>query len=293
MVSELSLQNFLDLMALKPVAVVGQSCYLGAFTGLAQEVPSDRVFGGLLVAQAIVAAGHTTPESHRPLSIHADFLGAVAPGGELRWEVEAFGKDKSISTRRSTLRGADGAILFSAISRWGKVRVDIGSFDAVEPYSCQPPEQLRDLEERFVDQLEIPLWWRMRRPVLFRHAQTPAYTTPVLPAKNFQTVWVRGRNRVPADPIIQAALLAYITDMSILEPAFQAVESVRHAASSRVLSLSHSLVFHTGTDLSDWHQFDSECRTVAHGRAVAVGEIFDRDGKHIGSAKQLGLIKFN
>ena len=110
--------------------------------------------------------------------------------------------------------------------------------------------------------------------------------------RDTQTVWMRARGDVPADHTLQAALLAYVTDMSILESAFRALGVIRHGKGSWLLSLSHSLSFHLSADLSDWHQFDSRCRTVAHGRAFATGEIFDQDGRHVASATQLGLTKF-
>ena len=68
--------------------------------------------------------------------------------------------------------------------------------------------------------------------------------------RDTQTVWMRARGDVPADHTLQAALLAYVTDMSILESAFRALGVIRHGKGSWLLSLSHSLSFHLSADLS-------------------------------------------
>lgn len=291
MTDEISLTDLLELLDLELEGGPENDGSLTAFSGRVQSEPSDRVFGGLLLAQALVAAGRTAPSSHQPLAIQADFLHGVPTDRSLRWEVERLGEAKSMSARRATLRGTDGSELFTAVSRWGTVRDDLPSYDAVVPLDVVQPEALRDLDDRF-GQTDVPTWWRMRRPVLFCHVDSPPYTRPALPVRNHQTVWVRARGQMPTDATLRAALLAYVTDMSIVEPAFAVVGSTRHGSSSRLLSLSHSLIFHAPSDLSSWHQFDTRCRTLAQGRAVGNGEVFDRAGRHIASATQLALVKF-
>jgi acyl-CoA thioesterase-2 len=292
----LSLEHLYELLTLTPAQPEnlgdepGRPCR-EYFLGRPQEHPSDRVFGGLLLAQSMVAAGGTVPTAHQPLSMQAEFLLGVPTDQPLRWEVEHVGDARSLSTRRATLLGEDGP-RFSATSRWGTVRDDLPSYDAVRPAAVPGPDELPDLEDRFGGVSGVPTWWRMRRPVLFRHVQEPPYTAPGERGDR-QTVWVRARGTVPESPIVRAALLAYVTDMSILETAFRAVGSFRHGPDSRILSLSHTLVFHAPCDLGAWHQFDSACRTIAHGRAFATGEIFDAGGRHVASATQVGLTKFS
>lgn len=279
---DLGLDELYRLLQLEPDGA-------GVYRGAPQTQPPDRMFGGLLLAQAIVAAGHTVASDQQPLSLQAEFLQGVPTDRPLRWEVEHLGDARSMSTRRATLRGEHGD-LFTATSRWGTVREDLPSYESETPAPVAPPEDLQDLEDRFEGVPDVPEWWRMRRPVWFRHVEAPPYVEPV-PRRDTQTVWVRARGDVPPDHTLRAALLAYVTDMSILESAFRALGATRHGPGSRLLSLSHSLTFHLSADLSSWHQFDSRCRTVAHGRAFATGEIFDQDGRHVASATQLGLTK--
>lgn len=285
---ELSLGHLLELLDLRRVATGDDAP--AEFRGWPQRHPADRVFGGLLLAQALVAAGMSTPEQHRPLALHAEFLQGVPTDEELVWKVERIADGPSMTVRRTTLHAADGSERFTATSRWGTRRADLVTYSSTRPLDAAPPEDLQDLDERF-NGAEVPTWWRMRRPVHFRHVQSPAYTAAVLPEQEHQSVWVRARGSVPEDPAVQAAILAYVSDMSILEPVFRARRSARHAPGSRILSLSHFLTFHGSADLSEWHQLDARCNTVAQGRALGTGEFFDRSGAHLASVSQLALVK--
>jgi acyl-CoA thioesterase-2 len=152
------------------------------------------------------------------------------------------------------------------------------------------PAGLADLEDRFRDDPAIPPWWRVARPVRFRHVEPPPYVAPEAVADR-QSVHVRSAGPLPDDPVVRAAVAAYVTDMSLLEPAFRALGAARHAPGSRILSLTHSLTFHREPDLSTWHQFDCRVGAVAHGRALGSGELFDDRGRHVLTAGQLGLVK--
>ena len=261
------------------------------FVGGSQSQPKDRVFGGLQLAQAVVAAGRTVPRSHRALSLQADFLAGVPTGAPLRWRVERLSDARSLSTRRTSLVSDNGTELFTAVSRWGTVREDMPVHFPVRPLPAPAPEELPELADRFADDERVPPWWRMERPVAFRHTTAPPYLEVVEPRQDHQTVWVRGTAPLPDDEVVRAAVVAYISDMSLLEGVFRALGSRRHAEDSQILSLTHTLTWHHHPDLTDWHQFDCRIRAVSHGRTLGTGEIFDREGRHVVSASQLGLIR--
>lgn len=211
----------------------------------------------------------------------------------MRWEVERLGDARLMSTKRVTVRGADGSELFTSISRWGIVRDNLPYYGAVEPLQVVPPETLRDLEDQFAGREDLSPLWRMRHPVLFRHVDPPPYTRPVLPEKNHHTVWVRARGEVPLDPTLACggAGLRHRHEhpgVSLQGRRLYTARTVEPAAQPESLTNLPCILRRPV-----WvAQFDSTCRTVAHGRAVATGEIFDRSGRHLASANQLGLIKF-
>lgn len=261
-----------------------------SWVGRSQAYPDDRVFGGLLLAQAVASAGRTVRAEHRPTSLQAAFIGGVPTDRPIRWAVTRVQDAGSMSTRRSSVVDDDGRELFTAVTRWAGVREDLPSHRPAHRASVPRPEALPSLVERFGDDPRIPPWWRMERPVEFRHTAPPPYVARE-DAGDRQTTWVKATRPVVDDPVIRAALVAYVTDMSILEAAFRAVGSARHAPGSRILSLDHSLVFHRVPDLSDWHQFDTRIEAMTFGRALGQGEFFTREGEHVASATQFGLIK--
>lgn len=283
-----TLDELLGLLELAPDGASGRTSHV---VGQPQQHPADRVFGGLLLAQAVVAAGRSVSGDQRALSLQADFLAGAPTTEPLRWRVERLSDAPSVSTRRTTLVADDGTERFTAVSRWGTVRTDLPVHDPATPLPAPPPESLPDLTDRFGDDERVPPWWRQERPVSFRHADAPPYLEPVEPRRDHQSAWIRATGALPDDPVVHAALVAYVSDMSILEGAFRALGSARHADGSRILSLTHALTWHRHPDLSHWHQFDSHVRAVAHGRTLGDGTIFTRDGSPVVSASQLGLVR--
>lgn len=279
-----------DLLGLLDLERLGSTDRTVTWRGQPQAHPEDRMFGGLLLAQALVAAGRTAPTTQRAISLQADFLEGAPTDRPMTWRVDLVTDANSLSTRRSTLVADDGAELFTATTRWATTREDLPSFSSVAPADVPGPEALAELAERYPDDPRIPSWWRIRRPVHFRHVEPPPYVAPE-PTTDRQTAHVRSTDPLPEDPVLRAGVAAYVTDMSLLEPAFRALGAARHAPGSRILSLTHGLTFHREPDLSTWHQFDSRVGAVAHGRAYGVGELFDDRGRHVLTATQLGLVK--
>ncbi|WP_165943954.1 acyl-CoA thioesterase [Saccharopolyspora karakumensis] len=263
---------------------------VSTWIGRPQPHPEDRVFGGLLLAQSLVAAGRTADPEQRVVSLQADFVAGVPTGGELRWEVERVSEAPSLCTRRSRLVDDAGNELFCAVSRWARVREDQPSYSAARPVEAPNPEGLPDLADRFADDERIPPWWRMARPVHFRHVEDPPYLAATGEGDR-RTTFLRAAGSLPEEHVLRAALAAYVTDMSVLEPAFVALRAARHAPGARILSLTHALTFHAQPDLGEWHQFDCRVESVANGRAHGVGELFDPSGRHVATAAQVGLLK--
>lgn len=260
------------------------------WVGKPQRHPVDRMFGGLLLAQALVAAGRGVGAEQRIVSLQADFVGGVPTDRPLHWEVTAISDAPSLATRRSRLLDDAGEELFGAVTRWATVRADLPSYSAARPWSAPDPETLPDLADRFGADERIPPWWRLPRPVHFRHAVAPPYVAAV-ERNDRQTTFLRATGPLPEDPVLRAAMVAYVTDMSVLEPAFLALGSARHVPGARILSLTHALTFHAASDLTDWHQFDCRVESIAHGRAHGVGDVFDSAGQHVATASQVGLVK--
>src|SRR5699024_3194205 len=149
---------------------------------------------------------------------------------------------------------SNGRQLFTALTRCGQTRSDLPSYSHAAPHTTiNAPEELPSLQDLFEDDERIPLWWRMTRPLNAHPASVPPYVEQVEPGTTQSTV-LRPHGQVPDDPVIQAALAGYVTDMSILGPAFRATGALRHALDSRLLTLTHTLTFHELPNWDSWLQ---------------------------------------
>ncbi|WP_167754230.1 acyl-CoA thioesterase [Amycolatopsis nivea] len=260
------------------------------WTGEPQEIPGGRIFGGLLLAQSLVASSRTVASRQKIVSMQADFIGGVPTDRPLEWEVTRISDTPSLSTRRSSLFGERGQEMFSAVTRWATTREDLPSHGSARPAAAPSPEMLSDVADRFHADESIPLWWRIERPVHFRHAGPPAYQVAAKSDRT-ETTFFKATSELPDEPGLRAAVFAYATDMSILEPAFLALGVARHTEGARILSLTHSLTFHSDPDPSEWNQIDCRVDAIAHGRALGTGDVFDRGGQHVATVSQFGLVK--
>ncbi|WP_051218373.1 acyl-CoA thioesterase [Nocardioides insulae] len=260
-------------------------------TGGGQAHPSDRVFGGLLLAQAVMAAGQASPPGLLPVSLQADFLVGVPAGRPITWLVEDLGTLTSFATRRMTALGDGEAPLFTATVRLTRDRADLPSYSLVERWKVPGPEGLTDLYGRYGEDERIPPWWRLRRPVDIRHTEPPSYLAPEQPPTHRQTVWWRvAEDLGEYDDLFAAAVTAYTSDMSVIEPVFRQSGASRHLDGSRILSLTHNLVLHRVPRLEAWMQMDCEVAALSHGRARGTAEIHGPEG-HLASFTQLALVK--
>lgn len=255
-----------------------------------QPVPEDRVFGGLLLAQAVMVAAQGLPDDLAPVTLQADFLAGVPVGGRHRWRAETLGEAASLVSRRVSLVADSGDELFTATLRLARERSDLPSFATVRPRVVDGPEGLLDLPSRYGDDERVPRWWRIGRPVDLRHVEHPSFLEPAADRSTEQSLWWRVRGEVVADALRTAAVIAYVSDMSLVEPAFRNTGTTRHGAGSRILSLTHTITYHQLPDLTDWMQMDVAVRRVAHGRALGEGELFAGD-RHIATLGQVALVK--
>ena len=264
---------------------------VSTWVGHPQNLPEGRSFGGLLLAQALLAAGRTVPKGQQVVSQQSDFIAAVPTDRPLRWEVTRLGESPSLSTRHSRLVDAAGATLFASTTRWAVDRDDLPSYDVVRRMPAPDPESLAELHDHFSHIPQVPAWWRARRPVNVRHVAPPSYTES-RSGTDEQTVFFRSLEPLPADdPTLHAAVAAYVSDMCLVEPAFSALGEARHAPGGLILSLTHTLTFHRPLDISDWTQCDCRVRIVAHGRAEGRSDLFGADGQLAVSASQLALVR--
>ena len=102
---------------------------------------------------------------------------------------------------------------------------------------------------------------------------------------------MRGKGEMPLDPQLQTALLAYFSDMTLLDSALYAHGRSIFDSTMQVASLDHAMWFHGPVDLSEWHLYDQDSPWTGGARGLTRGQIFARDGRLVASVAQEGLMR--
>ncbi|NLT54036.1 MAG: acyl-CoA thioesterase II [Actinomycetales bacterium] len=259
------------------------------FLGRTQPQPWGRIFGGQLLAQALVAAARTVPGDRPVHAMHACFL---RPGNDrepVSYGVERLRDGRSFSAREVRARQA-GRTVLSALA----------SFQVPGPGpEHQPdmpdvpgPESLPTLAERFAG-LSHPGadYWTRHRPVDLRHVEGPVFLDAGAERTPRQAVWMRAVGRLPDDPGTHAAALALASDYTVLEPVLRrhGVPWVRPGL--RVASLDHALWWHGTARADEWLLFVQESPAAGNARGLGTGRFFTRDGALVCTVAQEGMFR--
>jgi acyl-CoA thioesterase-2 len=242
-----------------------------------------RLFGGLLAAQSVVAAGRSI-ERGRLHSLHGYFLRPGRPGAPLRFEVERVRDGRSVATRR-VLVIQNGVRVFELAASF--TADEEGVAHAYEPAreARAEPEALPDWESvraaetgeapRAPDAIEV----RVCRP----DEDRPGVAPP--PARE---VWMRPRGALPDDPLVHAAVLVYASDRTLLRTAARLHGSLRERLPA---SLDHAVWLHHPPRFDDWLLYASESPIAHGGRAWVLGRMLTRAGARVATVAQEGLLR--
>ena len=277
--------RLLALLDLRPVGV-------DRFQGLS-ESGWPRVYGGQVVAQALVAASRTVADKLAN-SLHATFLRPGDPAVPIDFAVERERDGRSFATRR-VVASQDGRAIFSMAASF--MAPETG-FEHHAPIPDVPaPDALpgeRELLERNAAKIPEP-WltrWRTRdRPYEFRPVEP---SSPFIPLARPPLThnWFRLAAPVVADAVLARVLLAYASDMTLLDTCLMPHAVAWTDPALQVASLDHVLWFHGEADPNDWHLFMQDSPWAGGGRGLNRGTIYAADGRLIASAAQEGLIRY-
>jgi acyl-CoA thioesterase II len=278
-----AIDNLLDILDLERIEH-------NIFRGRSPQVGWQRVFGGLVIAQALVAAARTV-ESREPHSLHGYFLLQGDPSVPIVYEVDRIRDGASFTTRRCNAI-QHGRPIFSLSASF---QIKERGLDHAVPMPDVPlPESLpgeAKLYARFgaLFPEAMSRWFAQDLPIEIRPVDLLHYLGHKLAAP-VQYVWVRASGALPDDPALHRAVLAYLSDMSLLDTALVAHGRTIFEPDSQVASLDHALWFHRPFRADEWLLAqDSPNSGGAHG--LTRGLIFGRDGRLVASVAQEGLIR--
>jgi acyl-CoA thioesterase-2 len=260
------------------------------FIGESQWSALGRVFGGQVLAQSVVAAQRTLAEGRVIHSLHGYFL---RPGNidlPITFSVDRIHDGRSFSTRRTQAYQA-GMPILSMIASFQDS--DDGLEHQVEiPTDLPQPEDLPTAAEVLAG-VEHPIatQWAKGRPFDMRHVPSPVFLAVDGPHVAHQAVWFKATGRLPDDPNLHRAALAYASDYSILEPILRRHGVAWSTRGLKAASLDHAMWFHRFGRVDEWLLYTQESPNATGGRGLSLGRIFSRDGVLLASVAQEGMVR--
>lgn len=245
------------------------------FVGRQLPAPANHILGGHISAQALLAASLTAP-GRTPHSVHTYFLRPGDSRAPVDFDVVTLQEGRTFSARRVTAR-QDGRILLEAMSSF---KIATGDSTAVVYQPTMPevpePETLPWVPPHFAESPEVTQgqWASLR---WFERRIVDADKAP--PAQS--RIWWRPDGDVPDDPVLRAALVAYLSAVTLTEPAYAARGGIGESAQR-----DHSVWFHLPADLSDWLLYEQSSPSSADSLALASGTMFNRSGSLVCTVRQ-------
>ncbi|HKJ12785.1 MAG TPA: acyl-CoA thioesterase II [Ornithinimicrobium sp.] len=261
------------------------------FLGRSQPQPHGRVFGGQVLAQSVIAAGRTVDDvtqTARPIhSMHGYFLRPGDDHRPIRFLVERMRDGHSFSARRVHAI-QDGRILLSMITSFQDEAE--GLDHQHEMPRVHGPDGLRS-DAEILAEIDHPTAQQLaRRAVEIKHVEGPLFTQ-VAEQTAQQHVWFRIPRALPDDRLLHAALLAYASDYSLLEPILRRHGLVWGDPRLRPASLDHAMWFHRSPRADDWILYRQASPSSQNGRGLGHGLMFAADGTLMASVAQEGMVR--
>jgi acyl-CoA thioesterase-2 len=260
------------------------------FTAVPQYVPWPKAYGGDLVAQAIVAASRTVESGRRLHSTHSYFLLPVDVDVPVEYRVERLREGRSYATRE--VRGYQhDKLAFVSMASFG-VGEDGAEFAEAMPEGIPDPDSLPSTEA-FLEGVDGPAaaYWSTGRSFDMRHVPGPIYLEVEGHREPHQAIWIKAYDRLPDDPEVHRAALAYVCDYTILEPLLRQQGRAWLDSDLMTASLDHSLWSHRDGRLDEWVLYVQDAASLQSGRGLARGRFHTRDGRLLASLAQEGMIR--
>lgn len=253
----------------------------------------NRVYGGQVIAQALLAAASTLDEESNdrpPHSLHAYFLRGGDPHRPIDLHVNRTHDGRSFSSRQVNVQQDDRDILTLMASF--QLRQD-----GVEHKSTMPdvpgPDELHSAIEYF-QAVRHPVGKFLGKTAAFdvRHVQENLYVNASSEKRRCQQLWMKPRAVVEdVSPIVSRVLLSYVIDQVMMEPALRTHGLSWLTPGMALASLDHAMWFHRDFDINDWLLYDQESPSAQGARAMGNVKVYTRDGVLVAEAMQEAMVR--
>lgn len=268
----------------------------GVFVGQSHDYVGARIFGGQVLAQALMAASHTVDSARPCHSLHGYFL----RGGDIKrpvyYRVERLRDGRSLSARQVTATQFDESnqlqVIFTMLASFAPFEEGL-EYQAAMPQYPNPDELLTEqqLKDQVVGKIPEALKARFMRK---RHIEIkpvaprdPVHPTPVAPK---QANWLHIPKLGPQSIQIQQALLAFSSDFYLVGTGLMSHGVSFMTEGLQAASIDHSMHFHRPFDMNDWLLYDMWSDSTSNGRGLNYGQ-FWQQGQLVVSVQQEGLMR--
>jgi len=264
---------------------------LNLFRGRSPQSGWQRVFGGQVIGQALVAAVRTV-EGRQPHSMHAYFLLGGDPKVPIIYDVDRIRDGKSFTTRRVTAR-QHGHPIFSMLVSFHN---DEGGLDHQAKMPDVPPPDKLPSEAEVRGKLQpmmpesVRKYYERERPIELRPVEFERYLGKKYPDGRFH-IWIRVTGKLPDDPAIHQCALAYASDFALLDSALVPHGRTLFEQDFMAASLDHALWLHRPFRADDWLLYAQDSPNLHGSRGLARGLIYKQDGTLVASVAQEGLVR--
>jgi acyl-CoA thioesterase-2 len=263
------------------------------FRGLSPVEKRQQVFGGQVAGQALIAAGRTV-ERGRVHSLHAYFLRPGDTRIPILYEVDRIRDGRSFTTRR-VVAIQHGKPIFNLSASFHVdepgIEHQIAMPSGIPAADTLPTfgTLMRPHRQRLA---EFDEWLVRPRPIDIRYAE-PAVPSVLRdgPLPPYQRLWIRADGTLPDDPLLHACVVAYASDMSLLDTTLLPHGLTYLDEHFMGASLDHAMWFHRPFRADQWLLYDQDTPTSSGARAFALGRIYTADGQLVVSVAQEGLVR--
>lgn len=262
------------------------------FRGVSPKEGWQRVFGGQVIGQALVAASNTVEDSRPCHSLHGYFMRPGDPKVPIIYEVERIRDGRSFTTRR-VVAIQHGRAIFSMSASF-HVEEDGYEHQFAMP-DVPAPEELpseRELWDPVIARMpeRIQNYWKRERPIEMRPVQMRDFLTPHKEEPH-QNIWIRSTGALPDNAALHKCVLGYASDMTLLDTSLLPHATSMLDPEMMLASLDHAMWFHRPFKADDWLLYVHDSPSASRSLGLTRGHIYSRDGLLVATVAQEGLIR--
>lgn len=232
--------------------------------------PGSRLFGGMIAAQSLAAAGATVEAEKLPQSLHLYFVRGGRYGVDVEYQVERTRDGRSFDTRRVTAV-QNGAVILEMITSFHRPEPGADAHPPPEPSALRLADAVpRQPDIEFADRFEIRV----------SPDDDSVFAVPPF--------WIRSRTPIEDDPLVRACTLAFMSDLGPV-PVARPAGTPLDPAAGFAASLDHAVWFHRSFDPSAWHRYEVRPLNNSDSRGLVAGSLYDEGGALIATTTQEAL----